>query len=99
MSQQADLGIELINRIFSRDGFASLFNAVRSGNREISPNSLRILRNEQHYLQTVDQVMNFLQYRDDTAARLLTSDYFLPRASRFDQLPDLEWSFGNIGQK
>jgi hypothetical protein len=41
--------------------------------------------------------MNFLQYRDNTLAQRICSDNFLPRASRFDQLPDLEWSFGNVG--
>lgn len=95
---QADLGIELINRIFSSEGFTGLFSEVKSSKRKLTQNSLRILRNERHYLETVDHVMSFLQYRDDTAARLLSSDDFLPRASRFDQLPDLEWSFGNIGQ-
>ncbi|MCK9418785.1 MAG: radical SAM protein [Nitrospirae bacterium] len=48
-------------------------------------------------MQTIKQVMDFLQYRDTTLAQRLCSDDFLPRASRFDQLPDLEWSFGNIG--
>ncbi len=94
---QVDLGIELINRIFSREGFEMLFDAVKKNAGQISQNSIHILNNEQYYLQTVDQVMNFLQYRDNTLAQLLCSDHFLPRASRFDQLPDLDWSFGNIG--
>ncbi len=94
---QVDLGIELINRIFSLDGFYKLFAFVNDGHEPLSRNSLRILRNEQSYLQTVDPVMNFLHYRDNTLAQLICSDDFLPRASRFDQLPDQEWSFGNLG--
>jgi len=94
---QADLCIELINRIFSREGFHELFALAKGSRKDISPNSLRIIDNGQHYLQTVGQVMDFLQYRDNTLAQLICSDAFLPRASRFDQLPDLEWSFGNIG--
>ena len=94
---QADLGIELINKIFSFDGFQLLFNFVKKNSRQLSPNSIRIMNNEQYYLQTVDRVMSFLQYRDNTLAQLLCFEHFLPRASRFDQLPDLEWSFGNIG--
>jgi len=94
---QADLGIELINKIFSREGFQILFALVKNTDKELSRNSLRIINNGQYYLQTVDQVMDFLQYRDNTLAQLLCSDAFLPRASRFDQLPDLEWSFGSIG--
>ena len=94
---QADLGIELINAIFSGKGFEELFSFVRKSLARISHNSLRIINNEQHYLQTIDGVMSFLQYRDDTLAPLICSETFLPRASRFDQLPDLEWSFGNMG--
>jgi len=94
---QADLGIELINKIFSRPGFEALFAVVKNGTKQLLPNSLRIIQNERSYLQTIDPVMNFLQYRDNTLAQRIGSDHFLPRASRFDQLPDLEWSFGNIG--
>jgi hypothetical protein len=94
---QADLGIELINRIFSRDGFQKLFDLVKEKRGQLSPNAQRITRNERSYLRTIERVMNFLQYRDDTLAQALCDDHFLPRASRFDQLPDLEWSFGNMG--
>jgi radical SAM superfamily enzyme YgiQ (UPF0313 family) len=41
--------------------------------------------------------MSFLQYRDNTLASLICNETFLPRASRFDSMPDLEWAFGNIG--
>ena len=94
---QADLGIELINKIFSREGFRELFTVAENTGRKISRNSLQIINNGQHYLQTIDPVMDFLQYRDNTLAQILCSDTFLPRASRFDQVPDLEWSFGSIG--
>jgi radical SAM superfamily enzyme YgiQ (UPF0313 family) len=94
---QADLGIELINRIFSRDGFQTLFDTARHADGKISRNSRRIIRKEENYLQTIDRVMSFLQYRDNTQAHILCNESFLPRASRFDHLPDLEWSFGNIG--
>jgi hypothetical protein len=94
---QADLGIELINKIFSPEGFQELFTFVKKSRAQLSPNSLRIINNEQHYLQTVAPLMRFLQYRDNTLAQLLSHENFLPRASRFDNLPDLEWSFGAIG--
>jgi len=94
---QADLGIELINKIFSREGFRELFTVAENTGRKISRNSLQIINNGQHYQRTIDPVMDFLQYRDNTLAQILCSDTFLPRASRFDQVPDLEWSFGSIG--
>ena len=94
---QADLGIELVNKIYSRDGFQELFDVAGKNNGPVSENSLRIINNASHYLHTINPVMNFLQYRDDTLAPLICSENYLPRALRFDQMPDLEWSFGNIG--
>ena len=94
---QVDLGIELINTIFSREGFQELFDSIKHTGKKISRNSRHIIKNETNYLQTIDQVMSFLQYRDNTLAQLICNETFLPRASRFDSMPDLEWSFGNIG--
>lgn len=94
---QADLGIELIHKIFSREGFERLFDTVKKSNKPLSDNSRLIVENERFYLQTIESVMQFLEYRDDTLARLLCSDHFLPKASRFDHLPDLDWSFGSSG--
>ncbi|MHB8137321.1 MAG: B12-binding domain-containing radical SAM protein [Smithellaceae bacterium] len=94
---QVDLGIELINRIYCREGFQELFDSIHQSGKKLSPNSRHILKNEANYLQTIGQVMSFLQYRDNTLAQLICNETFLPRASRFDQMPDLEWAFGNIG--
>ena len=94
---QADLGIELINAVFSREGFQELFDAIKPSGKKLSPNSRLIIRNKANYLQTIDAVMRFLQYRDNTQTALLCTETFLPRASRFDQMPDLEWAFGNMG--
>ncbi len=94
---QADLSIEVMNALFSQKGFQKLFDHLSSGNKQLSQNSDRILNNKDYYIQTVNQVMNFLQYKDTTLAQRICSDHFLPRASRFDQLPDLEWSFGSVG--
>ncbi len=94
---QVDLGIELTNKMFSREGFLELFDSINFTGKKISKNSRHILKNKNKYLQTIDPVMSFLQYRDNTLAQLLCNETFLPRASRFDAMPDLEWSFGNIG--
>ncbi len=94
---QVDLGIELINAIFSREGLQDLFKSIHHISKKLSLNSSQILKNKEKYIQTIDMVLDFLQYRDNTLAQLLCSDTFLPKASRFAQLPDLEWSFGNLG--
>src|SRR5512145_1974505 len=62
---QADLSIELINAIFSREGFQELFDSINQ-TRKLSSNSRHMLKNAEKYLQTIDMVMSFLQYRDNT---------------------------------
>jgi tRNA A37 methylthiotransferase MiaB len=94
---QVDIGIELINTIFSREGFQKLFDSISPAAKKISRNSRHILNHQASYIETIDQVMSFLKYRDNTSAQLLCNEIFLPRASRFDSLPDLEWAFGSIG--
>ena len=93
---QSDLGIELINSIFSRAGFQDLFSSIHQTGRKLSSNSRHMIKNEEKYIQTIAPVMDFLQYRDNTLAQLLCNDTFLPKASRFAQMPDLEWTFGNM---
>jgi hypothetical protein len=46
---QADLGIELINKVFSRKGFQELFAAVNKNRSRLSQNSLQIMNNESSY--------------------------------------------------
>tara|TARA_R110002060_G_scaffold18525_1_gene25426 strand:- start:7759 stop:9762 length:2004 start_codon:yes stop_codon:yes gene_type:complete len=68
-------------------------------NTIVSENSLRIYALRQDYLKTLDAVILFLQGKNDTLARQLCADNFLPQASRFKQLDDLEWAFGNMGMQ
>jgi len=39
---QVDLGIELINKIFSREGFLELFDSISPAGRKLSRNSRQI---------------------------------------------------------
>ena len=45
----------------------------------------------------LDDVIAFLQNKKPTLARQLATDNFLPQASRFNQLDDMDWAFGNMG--
>ncbi|PTT33704.1 radical SAM protein, partial [Chryseobacterium sp. HMWF028] len=51
----------------------------------------------EEYLKTIDQVIIFLQDKTPTLARQICSMNFLPEASRFNQLDDMEFAFGNMG--
>lgn len=95
-SFQMDLGIEVIWELFSKSGIQKVFNADFNLNN-FSENSQRIFALREEYIKTIDQVILFLQNQNPTLARQICSMNFLPEASRFNQLDDLEFAFGNMG--
>ncbi|GGH56673.1 hypothetical protein HNQ91_000054 [Filimonas zeae] len=96
-SFQADLGIEVTLALFSQPGLQQLFEEIGSKGAELSENARRIMALQEDYLQTIDAVILFLQGKNPTLAHLISKRNFLPEASRFAQLDDLQWAFGNMG--
>ena len=94
---QADLGIELVLKMFSKDGLTRIFKEIEEGDFELSDNSLRILRLKREYIHTIEPVIRFLQNKDLTLAQQISYSRFLPEASRFDQVEDIDWAFGSMG--
>lgn len=94
-SSQADLGIEVILELFSKKGLTNLFD-VHSQKLK-SDNAKRILALKDEYLKTIDAVIAFLQGKNPTLALQICGDDFLPQASRFAQLEELDWAFGAMG--
>jgi len=97
-SVQADLGIEVILKLFSKEGLIDLFK-VQSVNykSELSENSKRIIALQEEYIKTIDSVIAFLQGKNPTLALQICQEDFLPEASRFAQLEELDWAFGTMG--
>ncbi len=100
-SVQADLGIDVILELFSKKGLHDLFQVSGSkfqvvGN-EISDNSKRIFALQDEYIKTIDPVIQFLQGKNPTLALQICQEDFLPEASRFAQLEELDWAFGTMG--
>jgi hypothetical protein len=100
-SVQADLGIDVILELFSKKGLIQLFevSSLRfqvSGNT-ISDNSKRIFALQDEYIKTIDAVIQFLQGKNPTLALQICQEDFLPEASRFAQLEELDWAFGTMG--
>lgn len=95
-SYQVDLGIDVILELFSKDGIQKVFNK-KIDLQNTSENSQRIYALREEYLKTIDQVIPFLQGKTPTLARQICSMNFLPEASRFNQLDDMEFAFGNMG--
>ncbi|KMQ67332.1 Fe-S oxidoreductase [Chryseobacterium sp. FH2] len=95
-SCQIDLGMEVILKLFSKNGIQEIFD-TQIDLQTISENSKRIFTLRNEYLKTIDQVILFLQGKNPTLARQICSMNFLPEASRFNQLDDMEFAFGNMG--
>ncbi len=98
-SFQCDLGIEVILSIFSKDGLINLFNQIEINTLEKSENAKRIVALKEDYIKTIDAVILFLQGKNPSLAYLICHDDFLPKASRFEQIEDIEWAFGNMGNQ
>ena len=94
-STQADLGIEVILKMFSKRGLTHMFQTKNT--KPLSANSKRILALRDEYLKTIDSVIDFLQGKNPTLALQICGDDFLPQASRFAQLEELDWAFGAMG--
>lgn len=96
-SSQKDLGIEVINAIFSKQGLLKLFCELNTDEKILSENAQRIISLQDDYISTIDAVISFLQGHNPTLAHSICQDGFLPEASRFSQLDDLDWAFGAMG--
>lgn len=94
---QMDLGIEVILELFCKKTFAQLFETAHNTDKILSENCQRIYSLRADYLRPLDQVILFLQGKNPSFARQICSDNFLPQASRFEQLDDMEWAFGSMG--
>jgi len=94
---QADMGMEVILALFSKPGLEALFEKVLNAGTKLSPNAKRICNLRDDYINTIEPVIAFLQNEHPTLAHLICNGNYLPEASRFDQMADLEWAFGTMG--
>ena len=95
-SVQADLGIEVILKLFSKEGL-KLFISIFQVNNQKLDNCKRIFALQDEYIKTIDSVIAFLQGKNPTLALQICQEDFLPEASRFAQLEELDWAFGTMG--
>lgn len=96
---QMDLGIEVILELFSSHTFQSLFDIAYENERIKTDNAARIYALRTDYLTILDDVIDFLQGNNQSFARQICTENFLPQASRFDQLDDIDWAFGTMGMQ
>ena len=93
---QADLGIEVTLALFNSVQLKSLFDNLIIESH-FSDNAKRIIFLKEKYIETIDAVILFLQGKMPTLAQRMIQQGFLPQASRFQNMGDMEWAFGNNG--
>src|SRR6185437_2240668 len=89
---QADPGIELVLRLFSREGISRIADRAR-------------LSDLARYQEVIEPVIRFLQGKDPSLALRICSREFLPEGLRFQALEQLDaqfddgltWAFGSLG--
>ncbi len=74
-----------------------MFRHLETLDLELSENAFRIYALQQEYIKTIDPVIRFLQNKNTTLAHAICGRSYLPEASRFAQIEDLEWAFGTMG--
>ena len=97
-SVQADFGIEVILVLFNKEGLQHLFNTIEQKEITLSENAARIIALKDRYIHSIDQVVQFLQGKQNTLAHSICTRKFLPEANRFNQIDDLKWAFGSMGK-
>jgi radical SAM superfamily enzyme YgiQ (UPF0313 family) len=95
--RQADLSIVLVLRLFSKEGLTRVFDEIEARSFDLSDNAKRMLRLRRRYEATIGPAIRFLQNKDLTLAPRICHGRFLPEASRFDNVADLETAFGTMG--
>ena len=101
-AEQMDLGIELINRLFTRAELGRVFDVVEAkvASRELKLNkTLRIIVSNRHfYERNVEAVMKFLSGRDLQLANRFSDLRFWEDMHRLPEEEELEWAFGTSGK-
>ncbi|MFT6398685.1 MAG: radical SAM superfamily enzyme YgiQ (UPF0313 family) [Bradymonadia bacterium] len=93
---QIDLGIELIDSLFSRDGVRAIFGAVDEIGA-LPEEWDDVCDQSERYASTIDAAMSFLRGDDPSLATRIASRRFLPEGPRFWDADDVDWAFGQLG--
>lgn len=96
-SFQIDLGLEVFLKLFCKETLKELFSLANRQGSIKSKNAQGIYELKDAYLNPLADVISFLQGNQQTLARLICTESFLPQASRFHQLEDVDWAFGSMG--
>ncbi len=82
-AEQADLGIEMVLRLFSHDGLQDIFRQLRNHQSDLPQEALAMMRAEETYVDMIGPVISFLQGKTPRIASHLTRPGVLPQGPRF----------------
>lgn len=94
--EQMDLGIELVNRIYSKEGLKAIFDASEGKKKNEGQEFIFEARTD--YENCVETVIRFLQGKEQTIANRIANHTLLPEGPRFENLVDNKWAFGTAGK-
>ena len=97
VSHQADLGIEVLQDMFTPAFLEPHFRKLQETRNTLPAHLRRMADRSELYLSTILPVVAYLQGRNHTLAHLISETDYLPRGSRFDEMDDVEWAFGAMG--
>ena len=96
-AEQMDLGIELINKLFTRKELERVFDMVENG-RKLNKTMRIIVSNRRFYERNIEAVMKFLSGRDLSLANRFSDVRFWEDMHRLPDEDELEWAFGTSGK-
>ncbi len=95
---QADLSLDLLLTLFSRAGVAKLCRILK-----VCTEAEGFLAAEQGYLETIDEVILFLQDCNPSASKKITQRGWLPEGPNlfhaYEQDEQLGWNFRGLGEE
>ncbi len=92
---QADLGIELIDAIFSTLGLENIFNLCSA--LKLDGIDQKTVAMKPFYIHTIEPVKEFMRGGNPALAYKICGRNYLPEGPRFRNVVDLEISFGTMG--
>src|SRR5437899_2306762 len=94
---QADVGIEMVLALFSRDGLTRVFQRVREMPGDLPGEAQQMLALERAYLDSIDAEIGILQGQDPTLAPRICQGRFLPQGPRFAHADEQSRALGAPG--
>ncbi len=98
-TEQRDLGIHVILRLFSKDGLRQVRDVCAMRGPKSTEAVQFFLDAFSDYENTIEPVVQFLQGKDPSLAHRIAARTLLPEGPRFQQLDakEMDWAFGTLG--